>query len=134
MEKFYQSLTAFGAAVITYLFGGWSALLGILLVFVITDYITGVTAAGKESKLSSSIGMWGIGKKVMIFLIVAIAYLIDQALGTATIIRDAAIYFYLANEVISILENAGRIGVPLPPILIKAIALLKAKSEVKLDE
>lgn len=133
MKKFYKSLAAFGGSIITYLWGGWSALLGILLAFVVIDYITGVAAAAKNGELSSSVGMWGIAKKVLIFLIVAIAYLIDEALGTNTIIKDAAIYFYLANEVISILENAGRLGAPLPPILTKAIEMLKGKSEVDID-
>lgn len=133
MEKFYKSLAAFGGSIITYLWGGWSALLGILLAFVVIDYITGVAAAAKNGELSSSVGMWGIAKKVLIFLIVAIAHLIDEALGTNTIIKDAAIYFYLANEVISILENAGRLGAPLPPILTKAIEMLKGKSEVDID-
>jgi len=134
MDKFIKSLLAIFASIITYLLGGWSALLGILLVFVIVDYITGVAAAGKRGELSSSIGMWGIAKKIFIFLMVAIGYQIDKAMGTNTLIRDAAIYFYLANELLSIFENAGSLGVPLPPILVQAVKLLKGKSDVKLNE
>ena len=130
MEKFWQTLLAIGASIATYAFGGWSALLGILLAFVVSDYITGVAAAAKKGELSSQVGLWGIAKKVLIFLIVALGHMVDTALGTASIVRDAVIYFYLSNEIISILENAGEIGVPLPPVLEKAIAILKAKSEV----
>lgn len=134
MDNFIKALAAGLAAIVTYLFGGWSALLGILLVFVVLDYITGVAAAAKRGELSSSVGMWGIAKKVSIFLIVAIGYLIDGVMGTHTLIRDAAVYFYLVNELISLLENMGSIGVPLPPILSQAVELLKGKSEVKLNE
>ena len=130
MEKFWQTLLAIGASIATYAFGGWSALLGILLAFVVSDYITGVAAAAKKGELSSNIGLWGIAKKVLIFLIVALGHMVDTALGTASIVQDAVIYFYLSNEIISILENAGEIGVPLPPVLEKAIAILKSKSEV----
>lgn len=134
MDNFFKGFAAAVAAVVTYLFGGWSALLNILLIFVAVDYITGVAAAGKRGELSSSVGMWGIAKKVSIFLIVAIGYLIDGAVGTDTLIRDAAIYFYMANELISLLENLGEIGVPLPPVISQAVAILKAKSDVKLNE
>lgn len=129
MEGLFKGTAAVVGAIITYLFGGWSALLGILLVFVILDYISGVAASAKEGKLSSSVGLWGIGKKVSIFAIVAIAYLVDCALNTGTVTRDAAIWFYLANELISILENAGRLDVPLPPMLEKTIAVLKSKGD-----
>lgn len=134
MDKFIKSILAAVAAIVTYLFGGWSALLSILLAFVLLDYITGVAAAGKRGELSSSVGMWGIAKKVSIFLIVAIGYLIDRVIGSNTLIRDAAIYFYLVNELISLLENMGSLGVPLPPILSQAVELLKRKSDVKLNE
>lgn len=132
MEKFYQTLLAAGAALITFAFGGWSGLLTVLLAFTITDYVTGVTAAAKKGELSSNVGLWGIAKKVLIFLIVVMGHLIDTALGTASIVMDAVIYFYLSNEVLSIMENVGEIGVPLPPILEKAIAILKTKSESEL--
>jgi toxin secretion/phage lysis holin len=115
---------------ISYLFGGWSQLLQALLFFVIADYITGMIAGGIEGKLSSSIGMKGIAKKVFIFLIVAIAHLIDKTLGDSNIfrIRDAAIYFYLANELLSIIENAGRAGISFPDGIKQAVKILRGKS------
>jgi toxin secretion/phage lysis holin len=133
MEKLYQTLAAIGAALITFAFGGWSGLLTVLLAFAITDYVTGVTAAAKKGELSSNVGLWGIAKKALIFLIVAMGHLIDIALGTASVVMDAIIYFYLSNEVLSIMENVGEIGVPLPPILEKAIAIFKEKGDVGLD-
>ena len=129
MENLYKSLIAVGGAAASFLFGGWSSLLTILLVFVVFDYITGVLAAGKEGKLNSEVGLWGIPKKVAIFAIVAVAHLVDSALGDAHLFRDAAIFFYLANELLSIIENIGRMGVPIPEKLKGAVEVLRGKGE-----
>ena len=129
MENLIKTLVAVGGAAASYLFGGWSSLLSILLTFVVLDYITGVVAAGKEGKLSSEVGLWGIPKKVAIFAIVAVAHLVDTALGDAHLFRDAAIFFYLANELLSITENLGRIGVPIPGAIQRAVEVLRGKSE-----
>jgi len=120
-------VAAMGGSFITYLFGGWSALIQILLAFVVIDYITGVLAAAYHGKLDSNIGLKGIAKKVFIFVIVACGHLVDGAMETQDIVRDAAIYFYIANELLSILENAGEIGLPVPDILKKSIDTLKGK-------
>jgi len=130
-ENIFKTITAFGGVLASYLFGGWSALLGVLLAFVITDYITGVMAAGIEGKLNSSIGWKGISRKVMIFVLVAMAHLVDMALGDSNVFRDATIFFYLANELLSIIENTGRIGLPVPDAIQKAVAILKGKGDVK---
>lgn len=130
-ENIFKTITAFGGALASYLFGGWSALLGVLLAFVIFDYITGVIAAGIEGKLSSNVGLKGIAKKVAIFVIVAVANLVDRALGNAHIFRDATIFFYLANELLSIIENVGRSGVPIPEVIKKAVAVLQGKGGVE---
>ena len=124
---FKTSVTALGG-IIGYLWGGWNALLGILLAFVIIDYMTGFIAAGAEGKLSSQVGFKGIAKKIMIFILVAVAHLIDQALGgDKNIFRDATIFFYLANELLSIIENAGRAGLPIPKQLTNAVEILRGK-------
>lgn len=102
-------------------------MLSILLTFVVLDYLSGIAAAGKEGKLRSDVGLWGIAKKVMIFGIVAVAHLIDSAMGDAHLFRDAAIFFYLANELLSLIENAGRLGAPIPPMLQKAVEVLREK-------
>jgi toxin secretion/phage lysis holin len=130
-ENIFKTITAFGGALASYLFGGWSALLGILLAFVIFDYITGVIAAAIEGKLSSNVGLKGIAKKVAIFVIVAVANLVDRALGNAHIFRDATIFFYLANELLSIIENVGRSGIPIPEVIKKAVAVLQGKGGIE---
>jgi toxin secretion/phage lysis holin len=122
-------IAAIGGSLITYLFGGWSALIQILVAFVVIDYVTGVLAAGVNGKIDSGIGMKGIARKVFIFVIVACGHLVDGAMGTEDIVRDAAIYFYIANELISILENAGEIGLPVPDVLKNSIDRLKGKGE-----
>ena len=108
-------------------------MLGVLLAFVVADYLTGLAAAWVKGELSSSVGMRGIAKKVCIFVMVAVAHLVDVALGEANFMRDATIFFYLANELISIIENSGRIGIPIPDALQKAVAILKGKSEVRIN-
>ena len=130
MENVYKlSMTALGG-IIGYLWGGWNALLGILLAFVIIDYITGFIAAGAEGKLSSEVGFKGIAKKILIFVLVAVGHLLDKALGGQNdMFRDATIFFFLANELLSIIENSGRAGVPIPQILQNAVEILKGKGD-----
>ncbi|MFD3258163.1 holin family protein [Paenibacillus lentus] len=127
MENVIKASLAAGSFAASFLFGGWSPLLNILLAFVIIDYATGVGAAAKEGKLNSTVGGWGIAKKVSIFAIVAVAHLVDTALGGSHLFRDAAIFFYLANELLSLIENAGRLGAAIPPGLKKAVEVLKGK-------
>jgi len=131
LENLYKSIVAIGGSAASFLFGGWSSLLTILLAFVVLDYITGVAAAAKEGRLNSEVGGWGIAKKVGTFVIVAVAHLVDSALGDAHLFRDAAIFFFLANELLSVIENAGRIGVPIPPVLQQAVEVLRGKGEGK---
>ncbi|BBW97217.1 phage holin family protein [Geobacillus icigianus] len=131
LDVIYKTGAAVTGAVVGYLFGGWSELLGILLAFVVLDYVTGVMAAYKEGSLRSAVGFRRIPKKVMIFVLVAVGHLIDRAVGTNGLFRDATIFFYLANEVLSIIENAGRIGLPVPEQIQQAVEVLKGKSEKK---
>lgn len=128
MENAVKFLVAVGGSAASFLFGGWSSLLSILLAFVVIDYVTGVAAAAKEGKLNSTVGGWGIAKKVSIFVIVAVAHLVDTAMGDAHLFRDAAVFFYISNELLSLLENSGRLGAPIPPALQKAVEVLKGKS------
>ena len=95
--------------------GGWDGFLYALLVFVVLDYLTGVLCAIADKKLSSEIGFKGISRKVLIFALVGIANIIDvQVIGDGSILRTAVIFFYLSNEGVSILENAGHLGLPIP--------------------
>jgi toxin secretion/phage lysis holin len=131
MKILYQGgSTAFGA-VVGYLYGGWSTLMGVLLAMVVIDYVTGMMAAFVEGKLKSEVGFKRIPKKIMIFVLVAVAHLVDSAAGTNDIFRDATIFFYLANELLSVIENAGRIGLPIPEQLKQAVEVLKNKGDVK---
>lgn len=128
-----KQLAAGGAAgmfgVLVALYGDWTSLLTILLIVVAIDYVTGVMAAGAEGKLKSSIGMIGIARKIFIFMVVAVAHQVDTVLGDQHMLRDAAIFFYIANELLSIIENGGRLGVPLPPVIKQAVEVLKGKSK-----
>lgn len=131
MENLLKVLVAVGGASASFLYGGWSSLLTILLTFVVLDYASGLLSAGKEGKLNSQVGYWGIAKKVGIFAVVAIAHLIDTALGESHLFRDAAIFFYLANEVLSVTENLGKLNVPIPPVIKQAVEVLRGKGEAK---
>jgi toxin secretion/phage lysis holin len=132
MERFdviYKTGAAVIGAVVGYLFGESTGLFLVLFWMVVIDYGSGLAAGYTEKTLSSKIGFKGIVKKVMIFVMVALAHLVDSALGTKNMFRDATIVFYMANELLSIFENAGRMGVPVPDRLMQAVEVLKGKSE-----
>lgn len=128
-EVFYKTTTAGVGAIVGYLFGEWSVLLQILLAFVIIDYISGLLASGVEGKLSSKVGFRGIAKKLMIFVLAAVGHLVDKAIGDGSMIQNAIVFFYLGNELLSILENAGRTGLPVPEQIKNAVDVLKGKSK-----
>ena len=123
--------TAFAGlgALLGWYLGGLDGFLYALIAFVVVDYITGVLRAIVEKKLSSRIGAHGIAKKVAIFLVVGIGHLIDTYLigGTGTPLRTAVIFFYIANEGVSFLENATAIGLPVPAKLKDVLAQLHGK-------
>lgn len=115
---------------IGYFLGGLDGFLYALIAFVVIDYLTGIMAAIVEQKLSSEVGFKGIFKKVLIFMLVAIGHIIDQKLiGTGGAIRTAAIFFYISNEGISIIENSARVGLPVPQKLKDALEQLKNKGD-----
>ncbi|MDU0200175.1 phage holin family protein [Paenibacillus sp. MAH-36] len=125
MEKSIAS--TFFVALTAYAFGGWTGLLGFLALASGIDYVTGVLASVKEGqKLSSSVGYWGLMKKALMFTAIMLAHQLDVSQGT-TIIMQGAIYSFLVNELISISENYGRLGLPLPKPLQDAITLIKSK-------
>ena len=117
-----------------YFLGGCDGLLIALLLFVITDYITGVMCAIADKKLSSAVGFKGICRKVLIFLLVGIANILDmQVIGTGSVLRTAVIFFYISNEGVSLLENAGHLGLPIPVKIKSVLEQLhdRAESEEK---
>lgn len=124
MKEFWNTIQFVFAAVggwLGYFLGGCDGLLYALLAFVVIDYITGVMCAIADKKLSSSVGFKGICRKVLIFLLVGIANILDvQVIGTGSVLRTAVIFFYISNEGVSLLENAGHLGLPIP-VKIKAV-------------
>ncbi|MGM1048411.1 MAG: phage holin family protein [Bacillota bacterium] len=127
LDLFIKWLGAICTSAATYFFGGWSGVLGVLLVFVIIDFVTGCAAAGASGELKSKIGMIGIARKVFIFAMVAVGHLVDGVLGDSHLFRDTVAYFYIANELLSIIENGGRLGAPIPPVIQQAVEVLKGK-------
>lgn len=114
MDKLELAFAAVGG-VVGWFLGGFDGFLYALIVFVVMDYLTGVLAAGVRKELSSEVGFKGIAKKVCIFVLVGIANIVDsQVIHDGAAIRTAVIFFYLANEGISILENSTVIGLPVP--------------------
>ncbi len=130
-------LTTIGAigGIISSLFGGWDSALTTLVIFMAIDYVTGLLVAGvfKKSKksengaLESRAGWKGLCRKGMTLLIVLIAVQLDLAMGSA-FIRDGVVIAYVINEAISITENAGLMGMPVPSVIQKAIDVLQKKS------
>ncbi len=118
--------TAFGGAA-GYLFGGWDVLINLLLLLVVVDWLSGWAAAWMRGELKSRVGFKGIIRKVTIFVVVAIAHFIDQALGSLRYFQDAVVFFYLANELLSVIENMGKMGLPMPDILRNAVQIFESK-------
>ena len=121
---------------IAQLFGGWSMDLRTLCIFIVVDYITGLIVAGvfhtsqksESGALNSNVGFKGLCKKIGILLCVLIAHRLDISIGTEYI-RTAVIIAFMVNETVSIIENIGLMGVPVPPTILKAIDILKNKKD-----
>lgn len=136
-EVIVSALGAIGSF-IAGLFSGWDAALMTLVIFMAIDYVTGLIVAGvfkKSTKtesggLESKAGWKGLLRKGMALLIVLVAYRLDVIIG-ASYIRDAVCIAFIANETISIIENAGLMGVPIPAVITNAVELLKKKGEEK---
>lgn len=128
-------------SIVSSLFGGWSASLTTLLLFMAADYLTGLVVAAvfkkspktKSGSLESKAGFKGLCRKGMMLLFVLVAYRLDLVIGT-DYIRNAVIIAFIANELISLTENAGLMGVPLPAVITNAIEILTKKSEESEDE
>lgn len=118
MKEFWNTIQVIFTAIggwLGYFLGGCDGLLIALIIFVAVDYITGVMCAVADKKLSSEVGFKGICRKVLIFLLVGIANIIDvQVIQTGSVLRTAVIFFYLSNEGVSLTENAAHLGLPVP--------------------
>ena len=122
MNDYFQYIVSLIGASLCYFFGEVNGLIHALIAFAIIDYITGMFKSGKKKELSSRIGFEGIKRKVTMFLLVGVANIIDKELlsgliGSSELLHDLVIWFYLANEGLSILENAVAIGLPVPEIM-----------------
>ena len=133
MKELWNTAQVIFAAIggwLCYFLGGCDGLLIALVVFVAVDYVTGVMCAISDKKLSSEVGFKGICRKVLIFLLVGIANILDvQVIGTGSVLRTAVIFFYLSNEGVSLLENAAHLGLPVPEKMKEILAQLHDRAE-----
>ena len=133
MKEFWNTIQLIFTAVggwLGYFLGGCDGLLYALIAFVVIDYITGVMCAIIDRKLSSAVGFKGIFRKVLTFLLVGIANIIDvQVIGTGAVLRTAVIFFYISNEGVSLLENAGHLGLPIPEKIKTVLEQLHDRAE-----
>ena len=133
MKEFWNTIQLIFSAVggwLGYFLGGCDGLLYALIAFVVIDYITGVMCAIINRELSSAVGFKGVFRKVLIFLLVGIANIIDvQVIGTGAVLRTAVIFFYISNEGVSLLENAGHLGLPIPEKIKTVLEQLHDRAE-----
>ena len=133
MKTFWLTIQLTFSAVggwLGFFLGGDDGLLYALVLFVIIDYLTGVMCAIVDKKLSSAVGFRGICRKVLIFLLVGLAQILDvHVLGETGVMRTAVIFFFLANDGLSILENAAHLGLPIPAQMKAVLEQLHHRAE-----
>jgi len=129
MQHFLNLIAGAAGLVVTYAFGGWNELLSFFLIVIVIDYGTGMAASIKEKKgLNSEVGFWGLIKKVLMITAVFLAHRADIALNL-DVLMYGAVYAFITNELISIVENYGRLGLPLPNAFKNLISILKSKEQ-----
>jgi len=125
---------AFLGSMISSSLGGWTPELTLMVILMGADYVTGIFASLREGRgITSSISFWGLLKKGLMMLAVLIGYQVDSVMNTQ-VVMTGCIYFWYANEIISLTENYGRLGLPMPEVIKKKIAVLKSKSDENLTE
>ena len=133
MKEFWTSVQVVFTAIggwLGWFLGGCDGLMYALIAFVVVDYITGIMCAIVDKKLSSEVGFKGICKKVLIFLLVGMANALDvNIIGSGSVLRTAAIFFYLSNEGVSLLENAAHLGLPVPNAMKEVLQQLHDRAE-----
>ena len=111
---------------LTWFLGTWDTALAVLVCFMVLDYVTGLLRAYVNKEVSSSVGLKGIARKAVIFVVLIVAVLLDRLLNTGNwVFRTLICYFYIANEGISLLENCAGLGLPIPDKLKEALSQLK---------
>ena len=138
MKEFWNMIQLMFTAVggwLGWFLGGCDGLLYALIAFVAIDYITGVMCAINDHSLSSEVGFRGICRKVLIFLLVGIANILDvTVIGTGSVLRTAVIFFYISNEGVSLMENAAHLGLPVPEKIKVVLEQLHDRAEDKEDK
>jgi len=134
-EKLFDAFICAGGGLFGFLFGEVNGLFYALTAFILLDYLSGVMKAIYLKKLSSEVGFRGICKKVTIFIIVAVANIIDvHIIKDGSVMRSAVMFLFIANEGISLLENAGELGVPVPEKLLDVLKQLRADNSKNADK
>ena len=133
MKEFWNVIQAVITAIggwLGWFLGGCDGLMYALIAFVVIDYITGIMCAIADKTLSSAVGFRGIFKKLLIFILVGVANILDvNVIGDGSVLRTAAIFFYLSNEGVSMLENAAHLGLPVPEAIRTVLEQLHNRSE-----
>ena len=138
MEELFMKEFWNGIQLVFAVIGGWlgwflgecDGLMYALIAFVIADYVTGVMCAVSDKRLSSEVGFKGICRKVLIFVLVGMANIMDMhVIGTGCVLRTAVLFFYISNEGVSVLENAGHLGLPIPARLLNVLEQLHEDAE-----
>ena len=130
VDNIFKSIMAGICTVLSFLFGDMEGLMIALIALIILDYISGVIAAAVEKRLSSEVGAKCIAKKIFMLLIVALANIVDiNVIGDGHVLKTVTVVFYICNECISLIENAGRIGVPVPKKLLDVLEQLRDRDK-----
>lgn len=129
MKNIINLVIGWIATLSIYIWGGWDIAIQSLLLFIVLDYITGILKAIYLKKLNSEIGYKGIVKKVLYLIVVAVSVVVDEMVGDTGTIRNIVVYFFAANEGLSILENCALMNLPLPQKLIDTLEQLKESEE-----
>ena len=130
LQIIIDSVAAAIGAALGFLFGEVNGLFWALIAFMALDYITGVIVAIINKRLSSEVGFKGICRKVLIFVLVGMANILDMhVIGTGCVLRTAVLFFYISNEGVSVLENAGHLGLPVPARLLNVLEQLHEDAE-----
>ena len=129
MKHFINEIISVVATTVIYLLGGFDIAIQSLLIVIVIDYLTGIASAIYNKELSSKVGFKGIIKKFCYLCVVALSVVIDNLLGQSGLIRSLVIYFFVANDGLSIIENMAEMNIKLPQKLIDALEQIKKKGE-----
>ena len=130
MDNIFKNIVAGICTILSFLFGDIEGMMVALIALIVLDYISGVIAAAVEKRLSSEVGAKGIAKKIFMLLIVALANIVDiNVIGDGHVLKTVTVVFYICNECISLIENAGRIGVPVPKKLLDVLEQLRDRDD-----